>query len=169
MSVKRVSMLRLQDLVRLHRLSISHRKIAQLLKMSRNTVKLYTELLSQASILDGNPDDLPNPLSIRQATESFLPAPHSNPQPSSIEQYLPQVATLIERGVGPKAIFDLFTLEEADFSGSYSAVKRMARRLKANQEVKAEDVAIPVESKPGLLAQVDFGHVGKLYARVLFE
>lgn len=43
------------------------------------------------------------------------------------------------------------------------AVKRPRRRLKAKGGIKDEDVAIPVETAPGEVAQVDFGYVGKLY------
>jgi hypothetical protein len=42
-------------------------------------------------------------------------------------------------------------------------VKRVCIRLKRARGIQAEDVAIPVETRPGEVAQVDFGYVGRLY------
>jgi transposase len=41
-------------------------------------------------------------------------------------------------------------------------VKRLWRRWRKGRGVQAEDVAIPVETLPGDVAQVDFGYVGML-------
>jgi len=68
-----------------------------------------------------------------------------------------------ELGAKPVAIFDRLRLEHKDFSGSLSAIKRMWRRLEVEHGPRAEAVAIPVETAPGQVAQVDFGDVGKLY------
>ena len=68
-----------------------------------------------------------------------------------------------ELGAKPVAIFDRLRLEQRDFTGSLSAIKRMCRRLEAEHGPRAEAVAIPVETAPGQVAQVDFGDVGKLY------
>jgi transposase len=49
-------------------------------------------------------------------------------------------------------------------------VKRVCLRRKRVRGVQPEDVAIPVETAPGEVAQVDFGYVGRLYdprARVM--
>jgi transposase len=53
--------------------------------------------------------------------------------------------------------------EEATFKGSYWAVKRLYRRLKKAKGVQPSDIAIPVETRPGEVAQVDFGYVGWLF------
>ena len=42
-------------------------------------------------------------------------------------------------------------------------MKRLYRRLKQAGGVLAKDVAIPVETRAGEVAQVDFGYVGRLY------
>ena len=52
-------------------------------------------------------------------------------------------------------------MEHADFDGSHSAVKRLFRALRRARGVQAEDVAIPVETAAGEIAQVDFGYVGQ--------
>lgn len=68
----------------------------------------------------------------------------------------------MEKGLGPRAIFDRLRLEHAGFGGSHSAVKRLCRTLKRARGVQPSEVAIPVETAPGEVAQVDFGYVGKL-------
>jgi transposase len=42
-------------------------------------------------------------------------------------------------------------------------VRAAWRKWRKARDVRAEDVAIPVETAPGDVAQVDFGYVGKLY------
>lgn len=82
-----------------------------------------------------------------------------------MERWAAEVKLMQERGAEPVAIFDRLRLENADFTGSLSAIKRMCRRLESEQGPRAEAVAIPVETAPGHVAQVDFGDVGKLYDR----
>ncbi len=50
-------------------------------------------------------------------------------------------------------------MDHSDFDGTYWAVKRMVKRLRRERGVRAEDVAIPVETQPGEAAQVDFGEI----------
>lgn len=69
----------------------------------------------------------------------------------------------LDKGLGPRAIYGRLKQEEKDVTGSYWGVKRLCRRLKRARGVRAEDVAIPVETGTGEVAQVDFGYVGKLY------
>jgi transposase len=82
---------------------------------------------------------------------------------SSIEDWLERVQELKDKGLKPRAIFDRLRQEESEFSGSYWAVKRLCKRLKRARGVQPEDIAIPVETRPGEVAQVDFGYVGWLY------
>ena len=67
------------------------------------------------------------------------------------------------KGLGPRAIFDRLRLDHLEFAGSHSAVKRMCRAIQRSRGVQPQDVAIPVETAPGEIAQVDFGYVGKLF------
>lgn len=69
----------------------------------------------------------------------------------------------IGRGLRAQAIYDRLRLEHEDFAGSYDAIKRMCRRIVRGRGVRAEDVAIAVETRAREIAQVDFGNVGKLY------
>ena len=48
-------------------------------------------------------------------------------------------------------------LDHTDFDDTYWAVKRLVKRLGRDRDVRAEDVAIPVETRAGEVAQVDFG------------
>jgi len=73
------------------------------------------------------------------------------------------IEAMHSRRAGPRAIFDRLRLEHPDFPGSLSAVKRLCARLSRERGISAEDVAIPVETEPGQVAQVDFTYVGKLY------
>ena len=70
---------------------------------------------------------------------------------------------MFKKGAKPRAIYDRLKLEERDFDGSLAAVKRAVRRLVRERGIRPEDVAIPVETASGDIAQVDFGYVGKLY------
>jgi transposase len=74
-----------------------------------------------------------------------------------------KIVELAEKGLKARAIFDRLRLEDSAFSASYWAVRGVWRRWHKERGVRAEDVAIPVETGPGEIAQVDFGYVGKLH------
>lgn len=152
---------RLQELVRLHRLGTGARKAAQMLKMGPNTERAYREALSAAGLLDGPVDALPELEVLREAVQQRLP-PKDKPQhESSIAQWTEHVETMLDKGAEPTAIYDCLRLRHDDFTGSLSAVKRLCKRLRKDKGITAEDVAIPVETEPGEVAQVDFGAIGK--------
>lgn len=163
MAAKRIDMHRLQELVRLHRMGASARKIAQSLRMGRNTMRGYLAALAEAGVADGPADDLPALEVLCEAVRARLPERPSPQQTSSVEQWEVPVREMLERGAGPRAIYDCLRLRESDFTGSLSAIKRLCLRIKKADGVKAEDVAIPVETEPGDVAQVDFGFAGRLY------
>lgn len=116
-----------------------------------------------AGLLQGDVGDLPDIGTLRRAVEEKIPLKSVPQQRSSIERWLPIIDTKYESGVGPTAIYDFLRLEHEDFDGSLSAVKRRCATLRREQGPQPEDVAIPVETDPGDVAQVDFGYVGKLY------
>lgn len=162
--VQRVDMHRLQELVRLHRMRTSSREAARLLGMSRNTARDYRQALLDAGLWDGAVDALPALDVLRAAVEQAFPAKPPPPQQqSSIDGYRGLIAPLAKQGVGAQAIYDRLRQEHAEFAGSLSAVKRLCRAVLREQGVRAEDVAIPLETMPGQEAQVDFGDVGRLY------
>ena len=155
---------RLQELVRLHRLGTGAREVARMLGMSPNTERGYRETVADAGLLDGDPEQLPELAALRTVVEAAKPPLEPLEQhKSSVEQWRDVISKLVDEGATPKAIHDHLRTTKSDFDGSLSAVKRMCGRLRADKGIDAEDVAIPVDTKPGEVAQVDFGSVGKLW------
>jgi hypothetical protein len=162
--VQRVDMHRLQELVRLHRMGTGCREASRMLGMSPNTERVYREALQHAALWDGAVDALPELDVLRAAVEHERPSkPPPAQQRSSIESYREIIVPLALRGVGAQAIYDRMRQEHETFTGSLSAVKRLCRAAQRERGVRAEDVAIPIETMPGQDAQVDFGYVGELY------
>ena len=162
MSAHRLDMHRLQEFVRLHRLGLSSRDIARLLKMGRNTQRQYRRCLSDAGLLDGDPDQIPDLADLKVAVREELPPTLPQQQVSTIENWRSSIAEMIERGAGPTAIYDKLRFDDPTFRASVSAVKRLYARILKEKGVQPQDVAIPVISNPGEIAQVDFGYLGKL-------
>ena len=148
----------LQELVRLHRAGCGCREVARLVGISPNTERTYRHALEAADLLQGPPDALPPLETLRAAL-----GPKARPQEvSSVERWRPVIESRLEAGAGPKAIFDWLRVHEPDFKGSYWAVKRWCRRWQDRRGPTPEDVAIPVHTAPGQVAQVDFGYCGWL-------
>ena len=155
---------RLQELVRLHRLGTGAREVARMLGMSPNTERSYREAIADAGLLGGDPEQLPELAALRTVVEAAKPPLEPLEQhKSSVEQWRDVISKLVDEGATPKAIHDHLRTTKADFDGSLSAVKRMCGRLRTDKGIDADDVAIPVDTKPGEVAQVDFGSVGKLW------
>lgn len=163
MSNRRTDMDRLQELVRLHRMGVSSREAARLLGMGRNTQRQYRQALLRAELWDGGVSELPELEALKAAVLVHLPLVAPPQMVSSVQSFEERVRELIGRGLRARAIYDRLRLEDKDFAGSYDAIKRMCRRVVRGRGVRAEDVAIAVETRAGDVAQVDFGYVGKLY------
>lgn len=159
----RLDMHTLQEFVRLARMGTGFRAIARMLRISPNTEREYRKALDAAGVLVGDPNDLPEPATLLAVLEKHRPTRLAPQQESSVERWATEVKAMHELGAKPVAIFDRLRLEQRDFTGSLSAIKRMCRRLEAEHGPRAEAVVIPVETAPGQVAQVDFGDVGKLY------
>lgn len=163
MRTRRKDMHELQELVRLHRQGSSARDVARLLRMSRNTVRSYLNALAEVGLLHGPAEELP----ALEALKAALPIRQPPQELSSVEAWTPRVRVLLSRGAGPRAIYDHLRSNEADFKGSLSAVKRLCARLQRALGPAPADVAIPVETDPGQIAQVDFGYVGLVFDPVM--
>lgn len=163
MSRQGQSMHKIQELVRLHRMGTPFREVARLLRVSPNTERTYRRALAKLGFLDGSSDALPSEEELKAALAQVLPAAPPPQQRSTIERFGPRIEELLDRGAQPRAIYDFLILEEKEFSGSYDAVKRLCRRVQESRGVRAEDVAIIVETDAGQVAQVDFGFVGRIY------
>jgi hypothetical protein len=161
--MRRIDMDRLQELVRLHRMGTGCREIARLLAMSPNTERQYRTAIAAAGLLKGPVEDLPAMDVLRAAVGQKLGSEPPPQQSTSLQRWRAALQELFDKGLGPRASYDRLRLDHADFGGSYWSVKRLWRRYKKQRGVRAEDVAIPVETGPGEVAQVDFGYVGRLY------
>ncbi|MFW5834064.1 MAG: IS21 family transposase [Pseudomonadota bacterium] len=162
MSARRTDMDTLVELVRLHRLGDSQRRIARLLGMGRQTVADYQDLFRRGGLLEGepSPEALPDPASLRQVVEAAKGPPSSGPV-SSVAAWRDDVVRLMERGAGPTAIHQHLTLHASGYDGSLPAIKRLCAAIRRERDVRPDEVAIRVETGPGEVAQVDFGDAGR--------
>jgi len=155
---------RLQEMVRLHRMGKSSRQIARQLRMGRDTIRCYLRGLGRSGLLEGTPDELPAVGDLRAVVSEHTPPKKPKAKRSSVERWRGVIKRLRqEKGAGPTAIHDWLRLHAPDYDGSVSAVKRMCLRLDREEGPRATDVAIPVETDPGEVAQVDFVYAGKRY------
>ncbi|NJM55589.1 MAG: IS21 family transposase [Verrucomicrobiae bacterium] len=152
----------LQEFVRLHRLGLGPRKVAKRLGISPNTERKYREPLAAAGVLTGDPNALPELEALNVIVTAAFGEQQPGTCPSSIEAWRERITTLLEGGAGPTAIHERLS-REPEFDGSIGSVKRMCRQISKAKGIRAEDVAIPVETAAGEVAQVDFGYVGQLY------
>ncbi len=162
MSAPRTDMHRLQQLVWLRRQGASVRQVARKLRMSRNTAQRYLDVLGDANLLEGSVDELPSAGELRAVVEAALPSQVPDQQTSTVSAWQGPIQKMVDRGASPKAIYDKLRLEDPDFAGSYDAVKRLCRRIRESRGPSPGEVAIPVETAAGQVAQVDYFYVGKL-------
>jgi transposase len=153
----------LEELVRLHRMGTKSREVARLLQISPNTERQYRLALASENVLLGPVEQLPELGVLKAAIRKHYP-PKELPkqQLTSLGAYRDPIELLQKKGLGARAIYDRLRLEHAPFPGTYSSVKRLCRTLCKARGVRPQDVAIPVETAPAEVAQVDFGYVGKL-------
>jgi len=163
MSAPRTDVHKLQELVRLHRAGRAPREICRLLRLSPKTELKYRRALHAAGLLEGVSDALPTLETLRDAVETAHPPAEPRQVTSTTDPWLTELTQLLEEGANAQAAFDKLSREDPEFSASYDAVKRTFRRLRKQAGPKATDVAIPVVTAPGEVAQVDFGYVGRLF------
>ena len=165
MARRRVETERLLELIRLHRLGVSARGVTRVLRMGGETERRYRRALAAAGLLEGPAEELPGREVVRAAVDRAFP--RAGAGTTAVAAWEPRLEELFAKGLSARAAFDRLRLEpragEPPFRGSYSAVKRAYRRIRLRQGVLASDVAIPVETAPGEVAQVDVGYAGKLY------
>jgi transposase len=163
MTAKRTDMHRLQELVRLHRLDTGAREVARLLGLSPNTERRYREALTAAGVLAGSVEAIPALEELKAAVLRHAPPAVPHQQQSSLVCFQERISALLAAGLGPTAIYDRLRSEDLEFRGSIGAVKRLVARLQRERGPRQEDVAIPVITGAGEIAQVDFGYVGHLW------
>ena len=152
---------RLQELVRLHRLGTGAREVARLLGLGPNTERRYREALESAGLLQGEVEAAPELELLKAAVLKHAPPATPPQQTSSVESHRDRIEALQSKGLRPKAIYDRLRVEDATFSASLGAVKRLMARLARERGPREQDVAIPVVTEAGEIAQVDFGYAGR--------
>ena len=163
MCMRRVEMHRLEELVRLHRMGTGAREVARLLRMSPNTEREYRQALEKEGLLVGSVDEMPTLEALRAAVERQLPIVAPPQMVSTVEPLHDKIVDLAKKGLKPQAIYDRLRVEDDNFKASFWAVRSAWRRWRDTRGVTADEVASPVETSAGEVAQVDFGYVGKLY------
>jgi transposase len=131
--------------------------------MSPNTERSYREALKKAALLDGAADDISALEVLRAAVDRQLPVVAPPQMVSTADPVREQIIDLAKKGLKARAIYDRLRLEDPALTASYWAVRSVWRQWRKERGVVAADVAIPVETAAGEIAQVDFGYVGKLY------
>jgi hypothetical protein len=104
--MKRVTMHRLQELVRLHRMGTRVREAARLLQMSPNTERRFREALREAGLWDGPREELPELEVLRGAVGTVLRSQEKPQHESSVVKWREMVAGMLETGAAPTAIYD---------------------------------------------------------------
>ncbi len=153
---------RLQDLVRYARMGAGCRERARLLNMSPNTERQYRTAFEKEGLLVGPVESLPELDTLRAAVLKHKPMVGPTQQESSVDSWIDEIERLVKKGNQATAIHDYLRTTLEEYTGTLSAMKRRVARLKKDRGVSANDVAIPVETDPGEVAQVDFGYLGRL-------
>jgi transposase len=142
------------EILRLKRRGISHRKIAEAMKINRKTVDKYASWLEAQGYLVGEMpemEELEQQL-VKEGQQQALPQ-----NVSSVEPFREVVVKLRERGVEMAAIHQRLS-DDYGYQGSYASVWRFVRQL----EPKRVAATVRIEVRAGEEGQVDFGSAGKL-------
>ena len=102
---------RLQELVRLHRSGLGAREVARMLRMGPNTERTYREVLLKAGLLWGSAQELPELSALKAAVLTYKPPKPTGQQESRIASWRSHIESLLDKGLGPKAILDRLRLE----------------------------------------------------------
>jgi transposase len=148
-----------REILRRLQLREPERRIARDLGVGRNTVARYREWAEGQQLLEHSA--LPEPGALAALLQ---PAPdeRSVHEQSLVEPFREQVIALQKDGVEGQAIYQLL-VEQHQFGGSYSSVKRFLRQLAPS----TGRATLRIEVEPGDEAQVDFGTAGQFLDRDL--
>ena len=139
------------EIHRLKNLHFSERRIAQELRIGRNTVSKYLE----------NPD--------KHFTKP-------SPRPSKLDPYRDLIDEFLEQDPLVKAPVLLQRLQQKGFDGKITILRDYLQKIRG--QIKYREPFIRIESPPGKQMQIDWGHFGslsyednkrKLYALAVIE
>lgn len=94
MGAQKTEMHRLQDVVRLHRLGASARRIAKQISMGRDTIRIYLAVLSQAAPSEEPVDSLPEIDEARTLVLEQIDSSEPTAQQSSVERFEDEIMCL---------------------------------------------------------------------------
>ena len=150
---RRTNLMDIREILAHLRSGSSNRQISRDMGIDRRTVRRYRKWAQAQGLLVG---ELPSIEKLQALREKTLPDKQPPQNVSSVAPYREIVEKLVKEKVEAKAIHE--RLKERGFSGSYSAVYRIVRRVK----LKYPSVTVRVERPPGQEGQVDFGYAGKM-------
>ncbi len=157
MNIWRLTTMDLQELLRRLRAGETRAAISRALKISVNTVKDYRRWAEAQGLLYDALPDLTTLEALRQRT--YHPRRERHPNEFSMESYRNEIADLVKQGYQPRAIWNLLSRRYPGLAGSESAVWRLVKSVKAKEP---PEIVLRIETRPGEVAQVDFGYVGHL-------
>ncbi len=123
------------EIHRLHNLGFTERKIARKLRLSRPTVKKYTE----------------NPEPARQRKIS---------RASKLDAYRDRIKSFLEQDPEVRAPVVLQRIGKEGFDGKITIIRDYLKKLRGQQKFRT--AFIRFESRPGQQMQIDWGHFGSL-------
>lgn len=144
----------LHEIIHRLRAGDSERRIGRELQISRPTVHKYKVWAEAQGYLDPA-QPLPTAATLQATLGPPPPPPHMT---SSLVEYQPFVEQLLAQGVEMTAIWQRLR-ENYGYPGSYSAVRRLVKRLHPPQP----EAWVRVQTEPGEELQVDFGSAGQLF------
>ncbi len=152
MTERKLKLMDIRGLLLHLRAQSSDRQIQKDTGFNRRTIKRYRKWAQAEGLLDG---PLPAPEELETARlQTTFPEKTPPQNNSSAERYRDQIQQLLDEKAEVAAIYQRLT--ERGFTGSYSAVYRLARRIQPHHP----KTAARVERKPSEEAQVDFGYAG---------
>ena len=152
---RELDMYKIEDIVRDLIENIPIKQIARKRKISKNTVKRYRDILDSIA-LKYQPDftnlgSVMDSLRIHRKQERYS----DNFQWFALHQDF--LSGLFKECKNHLLIFE--QLKQSGFKGSYSSLLRYVKKNNLNPSRPV----LRVETEPGLIAQVDFGYIGKIY------
>jgi len=159
----RLKMAKVNAILQLRERGWSFRRIARELGVHRDTVSRHVREASASAspakvTLGSEGASPPNPAKVTHGTEGEAPpnpakVTHGDPATrSQCEPFRADIKARLERGLSAQRIWQDLRDEQA-FTGSYSCVKRFARRLGKGRPLPFRRM----ECEPGEQGQVDFG------------
>jgi transposase len=155
MDKRELEMYSVQDIVTDLLNQIPIKRIARIRKVSKNTVKRYREKVH--CILDSHPELVDSIDGIMQKIREMRKMERF----SRNFGWLDRNSEIVEKLSGQCSNYVrlLEVLQEKGYEGSYSSLQRYV----AKNRDKNEAPVVRIETNPGKTAQVDFGHIRKLY------